>query len=97
MDDDVLMGDDVAYVPSMRLRPDDVEATLELRRTVDGALGVLVYSSLESLVAGCGPAQPWVAVPTGRVADLIGLAGADVVVWDAEISSAARHVPGGTD
>lgn len=91
------MDDDVAYVPSMRLRSDDVEATLELRRTIDGALGVLAYSSLELLVAGCGPAQPWVAVPTGRVAELVGLAGAEVVVWDAEIPPVARHVPGGTN
>lgn len=86
-----MTDDHLAYVPSQRLRPEDVEATLELRRTVDGALAVLAFSSLDLLVAGCGASQPWVAVPMDRVEDLVGLAGADEVLWDVELTPAQRH------
>lgn len=78
-----MSGDRQSYVAPQRLRPEDVEAVLELRRTVDGGLGLLAYTSLDLLVAGCGPAQPWVAVPVERVSEVAGLSGADTVVWDA--------------
>jgi hypothetical protein len=73
------------YVPSQRLRPEDVEAVLELRHTTDGELGLLAYSSLDLLVTACGPEQPWIAVPVERVAEVAGLSGADTVVWNAEL------------
>ena len=43
---------------------------------------MLAYSALDFLVAGCGEAQPWVAVPTERVTELQRLSGAETVLWD---------------
>lgn len=82
---------EVAYVPSKRLRPGDAEATLELRNTEDGLVAMLAFSSLEQLVAGCGEAQPWVAIPTERVDNLRQLSGADVTLWDVSVPPEARH------
>lgn len=82
---------DAAFVPSRRVRRGDAEATLELRRTEDGQLAMLAYSSLELLVDGCGEGQPWVAVPRERVAGLLSLSEADVVLWDVALSPELRH------
>lgn len=91
-----MTDEQVAYLPSQRLRAEDVEAVLELRRTVDGELGLLAYSTSDLLVAGCGPGQPWIAVPLDRVGDLVGLSGADVVVWDAGLPEGSRHPVSGS-
>lgn len=82
---------DAVFVPSRRVRRGDAEATLELRRTEDGQLAMLAYSSLELLVDGCGEGQPWVAVPRERVAGLLSLSEADVVLWDVALSPEQRH------
>lgn len=82
---------DAVFVPSRRLQRGDTEATLELRRTEDGQLAILAYSSLELLVDGCGEGQPWVAVPRERVAGLLSLSAADVVLWDVALSQEQRH------
>lgn len=84
-------GGEHAFIPSQRARLGDTEVTLELRRTEDDQLAMLAFSSLESLVAGCGEAQPWVAVPLERVDELMRLSGADVVLWDAALPRAFRH------
>lgn len=84
----------VVYVPSQRLRRGDTEATLELRNTEDGRVAMLAFSSLERLVAGCGEAQPWVAVPADRVENLQELSGADVTLWDVAVPAEVRHPTG---
>jgi hypothetical protein len=80
----------LAYIPSQRARQGDAEVVLELRNTEDGQVAVLAYSSLELLVAGCGEAQPWVAIPVDRVEHLPGLAGADVVLWNLALPAELR-------
>lgn len=79
------------YVASQRLTTHDAEATLELRETDDGQLAVMVYSSLEALVAGAGQHQPWIAVPRERVDGLVRLSGADGVLLDTVIPAGLRH------
>jgi hypothetical protein len=85
---------DSTYIPSRPLRAGDAEAILELRRTEEGQLAVLAYSSLALLVAGCGEEQPWVAVPRDRVTELCRLTGADAVLWDVGLEPAQRHDTG---
>lgn len=87
-----LPGDDnVVYVASQPLTAQDAEATLEMRETDDGQLAVMVYSSLETLVAGAGKHQPWIAVPRERVDELVRLSGADGVLLDTVIPAGLRH------
>ncbi|GAA4861369.1 SAV_915 family protein [Saccharopolyspora cebuensis] len=72
------------YLPTNRASTDaDVE--LELRDADDGNRALLVFTSLEQLVQGCGDGQPWVAVPGGHVDDIKARSGADVVLWDAAL------------
>ncbi|MQA86715.1 MAG: hypothetical protein GEV03_19300 [Streptosporangiales bacterium] len=84
----------VAYIPSRRVRRGDAEAMLELRNTEDGRVAMLAFSSLEQLVDGCGEAQPWVAVPIDRIEEMQRLSGADLVLWNVELSSELRHPAG---
>lgn len=77
-------------VPLQRL-PDDDEAVCELRLLVDDRLALPVYGSVEELVACCGRAQPWMAVPTGRLGDLVAATGADGVVEGLALPEEARH------
>lgn len=39
-------------------------------RELDGRPVVLAYTSLEHFLAGCGPDQPWILLPTPRLAEL---------------------------
>ncbi|GLZ50630.1 SAV_915 family protein [Actinomycetospora sp. NBRC 106378] len=74
--------------------PDADEAVCELRLLVDDRLALPVYASVEELVACCGRAQPWMAVPAGRLGDLVAATGADGVVEGLALPDAARHGDG---
>ncbi|QGK71478.1 hypothetical protein GIY23_19935 [Allosaccharopolyspora coralli] len=82
------------FLPSERVTDRDQEVTLELRHLADGTTAMLAYTSLESLVAGCGNGQPWIAVRGNSVDDLQQRAGADVVLWDAAVPLEQRRVEG---
>lgn len=68
--------------------------TLELRVLTDGNTALLAYSSLESLVDGCGKGQPWIAVHGGSVEDLRQRSEADLVLWDAAVPLEQRRTEG---
>jgi hypothetical protein len=76
---------ELVYVPSLRVADGDSEVQLVLRRIDDVAV-LLVYSSLEELVAGCGPHQPWVAVPSDVLDTLLPGIGADAVLLDVALA-----------
>lgn len=81
---------DTVVVP-LRGLPHDDEAVCELRRLVDDRLALPVYASVEELVARCGGAQPWMAVPTRRLPELLAATGADGVVEGLELPADLRH------
>lgn len=58
------------FVPSRRGSAGDAELRLELRTLADGRTAMLAYTSLASLVAGCGAAQPWVSIRAERLVEL---------------------------
>lgn len=89
---DDLDGDDLIYVPCRRVHEGDQDAYLELRPLEDGRVAMLAYSSLDHLVAGCGAAQPWLAVPPRYVSECESRSGADVVVWDTELPAELQHI-----
>lgn len=84
-------NENIVYVASQPLRRGETEATLEMRETDDGQVAVMVYSSLETLVAGAGPTQPWIAVPRERVEELVRRSGASGVLLDTVIPPGVRH------
>lgn len=75
------------YVPTESLvRPGhDDEVIVELRPLTGGQIGLLVYTSVESLAECCGDGQPWAMVPTERLEYLLLTTGADVVGYDVPI------------
>jgi hypothetical protein len=88
---------ETVYVPSQRLSAGAAAVAPEVRHLDDGRLALLVYSTLELLVAGCGKAQPWMAVRLerpGSVDELARLAGAEVVLRDVEVPVGLRHIGG---
>jgi len=88
----------LAYIPSQRFHLGDASTRFEVRLLADGRSALLAYSSLDLLVAGCGEAQPWVAVRLAAadgLAELARLCGADEALWDVDIPDEARH--GATD
>lgn len=85
----------LVYLPSERMLKHDSEATVELRQLEDGRLAVLAYSSLDALVGNCGELQPWVSLPSDKVAEIQQQSGADLVIWDAALPEDQRK--GGED
>jgi hypothetical protein len=81
----------VVFVATRQPRPGDVDVTLELRPTHDGTLVIMAYSSLDTLVAGAGEEQPWIAVPPDQLDELLRRTGAGGVLLDAVIPPGLRH------
>jgi hypothetical protein len=52
---------------------------------------VLVYSALDRLIECCGPHQPWVGVPTGKLDAIDEYAPFDVVLMDIDIPAESRR------
>ena len=83
-----------AYFPAQRFQPGDASVRFELRLFLDGRSALVAYSSLDLLVAGCGEAQPWVAVRLAGadgLAELARLCGADEALWDVNVPPESRH------
>lgn len=78
-------GVDVVFVPAERPSDGDSQVRLQLRSMEDGRMAVLAYTSLELLVAGCGPQQAWVAAPTEELENLKSLAGFDVIALNVDL------------
>lgn len=87
----------VVYVPTQRVRPDDTETTLELRKLDDGQLALMAYTSLDRLVDACGEFQPWALVPTPQVEQIRAMSGFDVVALDVALPLELRHGPEALD
>lgn len=83
------------FVPSARVRPGDAELSLELRTLADGRTALLAYSTLDRLVDGCGPAQPWASIRADRLSEL--REHFDVVLVDAELPEGLRAQPDDTE
>ncbi|MGC4748388.1 SAV_915 family protein [Micromonospora sp. DT201] len=50
-------------MPCSLLKPGDDRLSVDLRRTRDGRMALLVYSALDRLVKCCGDQQPWTVMP----------------------------------
>lgn len=84
----------VVFLPCARpFGPEDSDVELESFETGDGA-ALLVFSSLEALVEGCGENQPWITIPLNCLAELRRRCGGEpTVVWDAVLPTSKRHRP----
>lgn len=78
------------FVPTAARRGAAQDVELALKPLVDGRLAMLLFTSLDSLVAGCGPAQPWVALPEAAVEDAFRLSPAEVVMVDVALAADQR-------
>lgn len=79
------------YVP---LQPSAGTATrtVDLRILPDGRVGLAAFTSLTSLVQSCGDGQPWGLVDERGLAEIRASAEIDVVLLDAAIPLADRHI-----
>lgn len=82
---------ELVFLPSERVHRGDMEAAVEFRRTEDGQLVVLAYTSVRALVEACGEKQPWVALPSVYLEQIVAESGADSVLWNAELPDEQRR------
>lgn len=79
------------YIPSRLFRPGDKQALFELQPMPGDRLALMLYSSLHSLAAGCGPEQPWVSIPAGLISDARSQSGAHTICLDTRLPDALRR------
>lgn len=84
----------VVYVPCSPLNPEDEELSVDLRRTRDGKLALLVYSALDRLVTCCGEQQPWVVLPTANLEKIREKTDFELILLDIEIPNELRRLDG---
>lgn len=77
---------EVVYVPCAPVEPGAAEVQVVLRTlpAADGASTPVLaaYSSIEELVRACGDAQPWVAMRSAGVEELLESLGAQAALLD---------------
>ena len=88
------VGTEVVFLPANEPSSGDSRAQLQLRRMEDGRLALLAYTSLELLVAGCGPRQAWIAAPVDDLETLMPLAGFEVIALDVDLPEDWRVAAG---
>jgi hypothetical protein len=81
----------VVYVPCSPLEPGNDQLSVDLRRTGDGRLALLVYSALDRLVSSCGGRQPWTVMPTADLEKVRVETGFEVIFLDLEIPEEFRR------
>ncbi|RZS41129.1 hypothetical protein EV193_103448 [Herbihabitans rhizosphaerae] len=87
---------DTIYVPTERRYENaEDEVVLELRPLDDGRVAMLIFTSLDQLVHGCGENQPWVAVQANTLPTMQVYTEADLVMVDAELPHELRRTAGG--
>lgn len=87
---DVALPDHV-YVPVAEVHQDMTETTFELRELPGAEVALVVYSSLDELVARCGEHQPWILLPGDRLDDVRQRVHFDRIVLDLELGADQRH------
>jgi hypothetical protein len=81
----------VLFIPTATpLRGED-EVGLVLRELDTDHLAILVFTSPEMLLRGCGNEQPWIGVKPEALHELQHLSGADVALWDVVLDPAVRQ------
>lgn len=85
------------FVPVAEADLDAEQTRLELRRSAEGEVVALVYSSLDSMIHCCGDYQPWLLIPAQRVMELQREFGVDRIVLDLCLTEDQRHRPEGRD
>ncbi|MPZ00786.1 MAG: hypothetical protein GEU97_22995 [Actinophytocola sp.] len=83
--------EDVVWVPTRPVREGDWEVVAELHAVEPGEPLLLAYSSLETLLANCGPHQAASAIFANRIDVVAEQAGAHGVAFDAAVAEEARH------
>lgn len=81
----------VLWTPTAAPLREGQELLLVLRALEDGQRAMLVFTSYEALVAGCGEDQPFVSFRAEGVQAFQEQAGADVVLWDAVLAPEVRQ------
>ncbi|RZQ65217.1 SAV_915 family protein [Amycolatopsis suaedae] len=81
---------DTLHTPTAAPMRDD-GVTFVLRTLDNGSRALLVFSSLENLVRGCGDDQPWTAFRSQAVHEFQHLAEADTVLWDPVLAPEIRQ------
>jgi hypothetical protein len=84
----------VVYVPCSPVRTGDEQLSVDLRRTRDGRLALLVYSALDRLVDCCGDRQPWTVLRTVDLETIRLETGYELIFLDLRIPEEFRRLPG---
>ncbi len=80
-----------AFVPTRPILGPHEQVHPELRRTDDGRLALLAYTSLERLVEGCGADQPWVRVPVEEFERIHAECRFDTIALNVALPTECRH------
>jgi hypothetical protein len=82
---------EIVIAPAHPVPHEPAEVVFETRPAAAGAgADVLpVFSSVRRLVAACGPAQPWLALPLRTVRELAAAGGIGEVLLDPEVPAGA--------
>jgi type III secretion system (T3SS) SseB-like protein len=83
------------YLPVADCADGRDELSIDFRRMRDGRTALVAYTALDRLVDGCGPAQPWVLLPTADLTAIEERSPYDVILLDVAIPDHMRRTAGG--
>ncbi|MBB5855058.1 SAV_915 family protein [Amycolatopsis umgeniensis] len=79
------------FLPTAKKPKDFTRAEIELRRTSDGRMALIAFSSVQRLVECCGEHQPWALVKAEHLGRVYQVQPYDLIVLDSDLPEELRH------
>lgn len=79
------------FLPTAKKPKDFTKAEIELRKTADGRMALVAFSTVQRLVECCGPHQPWALVKSEHLGHVYKEQPYDLIVLDSDLPEELRH------
>lgn len=79
------------FLPTAKTPKNFGSAEIELRKTTDGKMALVAFSSVQRLVECCGPHQPWALVKSEHLGRVYQTQPYDMILLDSDLPKELRH------
>lgn len=79
------------FLPTAKKPKNFGSVEIELRKTTDGKMALVAFSSVQRLVECCGPHQPWALVKSEHLGKVYQAQPYDMILLDSDLPEELRH------
>lgn len=79
------------FLPTAKKPKNFGSAEIELRKTADGKMALVAFSSVQRLVECCGPHQPWALIKSEHLGNVYRAQPYDMILLDSDLPKELWH------